>query len=115
MRRCWALVGLVGLLLAQSASSQGYMSGVLLHKLCTSSAPKDKDTCHAYILGVIDTVVAEEKELKRNLVCMPPALDAQKAVDVAIRYLQQNPAERPYVAATTVSVALFEAYPCRKR
>ena len=69
--------------------------------------------CSAYILGVMDTLDMN-RFLKTGMkICLPEKVPASQARDVAVAYLEKNPAERHGPAAMLVTFALLESFACR--
>jgi hypothetical protein len=116
MRRLSA-AGIVAVLLLAS-SSQGeegekrfvFMTGNALVEAC---AEPDL-TCLGYVTGVADAVTALEGfgVLRKGAYCMPGNVSQGQLAAIFSKYLQENPAERHYAAASTLLGALAIAFPC---
>jgi len=103
------------------AQTAGFFSGAYLRDMCERKANgKEKvkggaTACQAYIAGVIDY-----HKLMKSLgtaptidFCVPNTEKMGKLQDIVWVYLKENDAERDFIAAPAVTLALYEYYPCR--
>jgi hypothetical protein len=68
----------------------------------------DDAACYSYVIGVADAL------LHTNTICVPDGVTIERAKDVVIKYLRDNPDKRQYTAASNVTVALTYAFPCKR-
>lgn len=66
---------------------------------------------HRYVIGVSDTE-AYITEGKPQIICIPETVSSIQLRDTACLYLQNNPANRHYAAASSVLASLVKAFPC---
>lgn len=90
----------------QIANARSYESGDTLLSLCEE--PQDSPLygfCTGYIVGAADA-------LDEGLFCPPEEHAKQQIVDVTVRWLRDNPEDRPGTAHSLVARALAEKFPC---
>lgn len=76
--------------------------------------------CAYYTRGVVegftmrDEIGAEGEGALRTsrLICLPPQSVAGQWKDITLRYLEENPEKRHWLARELMLVALLEAFPC---
>ena len=114
MKRILVVIALVG---APAAADP--VEGNTLYSLC--EAPADASpppVCVAYIIGTFEGFV-----LGRYIMslpnpdsvlnpCIPDSADNRQILDVATKYLAENPAERHNSARFLIMQSLTEAFPC---
>jgi len=91
-------------------STRAFKSANQLYTDCTSTSQFDQGSCWGYIVAAADIA----NGLTDIDVCLPPGVTTQEVVDVAKKYLSDNPAERRYSAHSTVIASLRKAYACPK-
>lgn len=105
---------------AQAVDGAGLFSGGYLIQVCASDK-KGKETvkgghtaCQAYIAGVIDY-----HKLMRSLntqplldICVPNTVPMKRLQDIVWVYLMKHPQHAEFMAAPSVTMALYEYYPC---
>jgi Rap1a immunity proteins len=123
MRYCLALIAAVLILFPAKADAAEF-SGAYLIRVCASDAagkeivPGGHIACQGYISGVVDYHV-----LIRSLgtapsvdFCIPEKTSLNTVQSIVFRYLVKNRKQHgSFVAAPGVALALFEAYPCKKK
>jgi len=88
-------------------------------QLCTSKQAPSQDRCLAYTRGLADGLttasgIMDVQGAKNSwLVCMPKGVTTQQLVDVGVKYMRDNPAERHEWAAPLLTIAFSEAWPCK--
>jgi len=100
----------------QQAAAQTYMfeTGTTLLGKCENKAPEYALACTAYIVGVVDGIKKDIFLGRAPDNCWPKQLAAKEVHDLVIKYLRTYPDQRSFPASLTVSVALNDAYPCKK-
>lgn len=104
------LLGVIGALVPLSALA---LTGNDLQQICTNDSGVGRNTCSAYIIGVVDTVSTVEALKQITLVCFPEGATNKQHIDIAKRYLEQHPEERHYSASFLVLLSWALAYPCK--
>jgi len=66
--------------------------------------------CTEYVAGVTDGLWALDSHLTE--ICLPDGVVLSQTVDVVVKWLKDNPAQRHYSASSDIEVALREAFPC---
>ena len=69
-------------------------------------------TCLGYTGGVIDTHENWQVFAERETFCLPDQAEVDQLIRVAMKYLEDHPAQLHYNAAYALQVALREAFPC---
>lgn len=106
---------------ARAQESAGLFSGAYLLQICASDA-KGKEivkgghtACQAYIAGVVDY-----HKLMRSLgtaplidFCVPNTASMKRLQNIVWVYLAQNKQHLEFMASPTVTMALYEYYPCK--
>ena len=96
-----------------------WLSASKLYEVCQ----KKSAGCPAYIQGVIDMSSMLEKTVDREsalrgmltVYCLPEGLSGGDIMDVVVKHIRENPAQRAHAAAEIVTEALIKAFPCQKR
>jgi hypothetical protein len=92
-------------------NSQAFVTGNDLYRWCTARAGSFLEgSCYGFIQGASDLA----NGLAIVNVCLPHGVTVQEVADVVKKYLTDHPAERHYIAFTTVIAALSAAFPCPK-
>jgi hypothetical protein len=94
------------LLLSSNLAHAGFIDGNELWKSCD----RKEGFCNGYIQGVVDASEGRE----RSYFCLSEKVMSSQARDVVINWLRDNPAERHNPAAWLVTVAMMDAFPCKK-
>jgi len=100
-------------LAAGTPSQAGYfISGNDLKGYCD----KGSHSCGGYILGVVDMISFEaEKPGSVRQICLPEGVAATQLVDIAKRYLEDNPDKRHWSAPILVWNAMAAHFYCGKK
>ena len=72
-----------------------------------SGSPYKSGRFSGYVVGVVDTGDG-------TLFCLPSRFTVGQAVDIAGKYLIDNPERRHFSGARLVAEALSEHYPCKR-
>ena len=105
---------------ADNDRSAGLFSGAYLQELCASKENgKEKvkgghTACQAYIAGIVDY-----HKLMRSLgtqplmdICVPSTAPMKRLQNIVWVYLAKNPQHGEFMASPSVTMALYEYYPC---
>lgn len=84
----------------------------LLYTCSNENEPASFWICAGFLQGVRDTVDLFAVAEKRKHICIPATATNGQIRDVAVAYLQANPAKRHYRAASLVMSAWMQAFPC---
>jgi len=93
-----------------------YETGNLLYEKLTSSNAFAKGYAAGYVAAIVD-----DRQLAQNMgelsegglrVCVPNEATVRQIIDVVKKYLENNPENRHYGAASSVVLALRQAFPC---
>lgn len=124
MRGAWlAAFGLAFAVLATEVGAQplggfALYSGAELFIECKKPTGADS-LCAGFIAGTVDTLVAtdalllEKKVLARRTFCPPAGTPLSGFQAVVVRYLEDNPREHHFFAASLVTAAVQGAFPCK--
>lgn len=96
----------VGLALGTPAGGAraGFWSGNDFVNQCTPTASQ---SCYAYVAGVSDAIAGWGA-------CLPSGISVGRATDLVVEFLQRHQQQRNLSAATAVTFALSEAFPCKR-
>lgn len=103
------MAGLSLLTLTTSAVAQNriaYLDGNELHEMCQA----DPAACTGYIMGVADALEATAWPSPRS--CRPKSVVAEQIIDLAIKTLKDNPAERHRPAFDLIADEVVRLWPC---
>ena len=97
-----------------SARAQGaFLTGNDLFTACTGTRTAADADCTGYVTGVADALLAVQGFGEgAPSVCLSANVTRGQMRDVVPRYLERNPQDRHYGAASTTFVALRQAFPC---
>lgn len=86
-----------------------FYDGNKLHEACQI----DHGFCVGYVAGIVDSYgyIASYSSGPLQF-CLPHNATAQQVSDVAVKYLDDNPAQRHMTAALLVLAAVKQAFPC---
>lgn len=78
--------------------------------------PGGHAACQAYISGVLDyhAVLQSFKIAPKIDICVPESATMNNLHAIVLKYLKENTQHDGFIAAPAVTMALFQAYPCRK-
>lgn len=95
-------------------SKANFVSGNDLHGWCQSQSKVDQGICTGFVVGVIDMISSgkQGRGLKVD-VCFPASITIAQAMDVATKWLTNNPQHRHFVASDLVKASMEEAFPCK--
>lgn len=98
----------------------GFMEGGVLASVCRSDpeaidADMRSALCLGYIVGVADQILLLEAAAPAPLrsICPPPDVLPEDLRDDVLAVLERNPIAQTAAAASVVSLALAQRYPCR--
>jgi hypothetical protein len=106
---------MIALLMLATATSPttGFVFGRELYEWCKESS---RPTCITYVMGISDELVSLQAtgKLKKRY-CSPAQVTGGQLADVVLRSLHDHPERQHLPAASVVSYALIDAFPCPKR
>jgi hypothetical protein len=109
---------LLTLLLVLGVSGGGaraaFDDGNSLLSKCSGTDYYSEGICDGYIRGVADAFEAAANFFKPFKSCVPNGITQKQLVDVAVKFLKDNPQERHTSSAAQVFVAMNKAWPCPK-
>lgn len=94
------------------SQSLGYLTAAQLARRCKDSAPGSITYCFAYVTGVHDTIRAYGIWLGQREFCPPEKTSQSELRQTFLAYLTAYPSNESGQAASVVSLALRETYPC---
>lgn len=106
---------------AGSARADTQFSGAYLLHVCEIDA-KGKEVvkgghtaCQAYIAGVIDyhRILQSMKLAPKIDICVPTKTPVTKVHKIVLAYLRKHKENDAFIAAPAVTMALYNAYPCK--
>ena len=110
---------IAAIIFAATPANAMFKSGNDVLRYCASTEDSDQITCLEYIRGVADGLESQASTntmfgLKNfKLVCFHEGIRSSQLEDVAVAYLQRNPAMRDEDAAGLLTIAWSNAWPCR--
>jgi hypothetical protein len=116
-----AIVGLLCFAIVPQVSAANF-SGDYLLQVCSSDkqgrelSPGSHIACQAYIAGILDyhSVLKTLGTAPSIDFCVPDGVGLNEVQKKVTAYLSRNKHEQgPFIASPGVSLALFQAYPCK--
>jgi len=113
-----ALAGLF-LLIANSAqaSDRGvyFYTGNQLYQACTSGNQAEKGVRYGYAVAVVDRFALDNSGAGECVrASIPEGVTQGQIKDIVIKYLNDNPEKRNWMASVLVVNAIIAAFPCQK-
>lgn len=107
----------------QAQESRVFVSSAYLHKICERNDDRTEvvkgghTACQAYISGVIDyhnllKSLGTEPSIK---ICITNAAKLSDLQDVVWNYIDKNAQHDAFAAAPTITLALAQVFPCKKK
>lgn len=124
MRHLLLLISVVTVLGSGTrAYANTQFSGAYLLHVCEMDAKGQEmvkgghTACQAYITGVIDyhRILQSMKLAPKIDVCVPTATPISHIHRAVLAYLRKHKENDAFIAAPAVTMALYKAYPCKKR
>ena len=118
-----AAVCLTSPAMAQNRQTSGFFSTAYLAALCERDA-KGKEivenghtACQSYIASIVDYQKLMQSMNVAPIIdfCVPNTVSMNRLQDVVWAYLRQNSQHAQFIAAPAVTLALSDAYPCKKK
>ena len=91
-------------------SSSSFLSGNKLFDSC-AGVVRRPGHCTGYTTGIVDALASGP--IYGWEACVPEKVTAAQVRDIVVKYLQDNPQDRHYLAAGIAAKALSIAFPCR--
>jgi hypothetical protein len=88
-------------------------SGNGLLAACQDKDPFNRGACYGYIVGINEATAWAAESASIIHACPPQDVKVEQLRDVVVRWLEVYPERRPYSAASLVTAALAEAFPCK--
>jgi len=114
-----ALTIFVSLVLLASPMARAQEKGISWHNgnwLVDACEDGDRwEECQEYILGVMDGVNLAANGRFPLPYCLPKQIDSGQLIRVVRRYLNNHPEDLYYAAASEVTAALKNAFPCNEQ
>jgi hypothetical protein len=102
---CTLLAAVVLALGSPAAGARaGFWTGSDFINQCTPTASQG---CYGYVAGVSDAIAGWGA-------CLPSGISVGRVTDLVVEFLQRNQQQRNLSAATAVTFALSEAFPCKR-
>ncbi len=98
-----------------------YMRSIDLLSMCRmEGVDKDKNLpsfCETYVAGVIDTqnMLKTMDFVTPVTFCIPERYSIQQVTEIVLNDLAASPQHDHFIAAPAVTLALFKAFPCKKK
>lgn len=103
------------------AKKMSYMRGIDLLSMCRMKGADVKinlpSFCETYIAGIIDTHnMMQSMDFTTPVTfCIPEQYSIQQVSEIVLNDLAASPQHDHFVAAPAVTLALFKAFPCKKK
>lgn len=121
MRPAFILAASLGLCLPAGELAAAERSGVFMFETgatllakCENKAPEYALACTAYVVGVVDGIKKDIYLGRTPDNCWPDRLGAEQVRGIVVKYLKTYKDQRSFPASLVVSVALNDAYACKK-
>jgi|14_taG_2_1085336.scaffolds.fasta_scaffold186062_1 hypothetical protein len=98
-------------LLSSPVLATGYESGNNLLKQCKVDVGLEKVTCLGYVTGVVDVLLAR-RPLTTFEVCIPDGVSKGQIVAIVVKWLEDHPERRHFLAAGEIFYSLGAVFPC---
>ena len=101
--------------------AMSYMRSIDLLSMCrmegTDKATHLSSFCETYVAGVIDTqnMLKSMDFVTPVTFCIPEQYSIQQVTEIVLNDLASSPQHDHFVAAPAVTLALFKAFPCKKK
>jgi hypothetical protein len=97
-------------------AAAGEITGNMMYSSCQQkNGMPDRVTCLGYIRGAADAVMSlHDLNPGAIPVCMTGNETGEQLADVVVKFLRENPVERAANGGLIVTMALHEAWPCKK-
>ena len=82
-------------------------TGVQLISLC-----KDKDGSCAGYINVVANIFRAGKAAHNMTACIPDTVDINQMIEIAVKWMEENPQNRTDTSSKIVAAALSDAFPC---
>ena len=98
-----------------------YMRGIDLLSMCRMKGEDIKKNqtvfCETYIAGIIDTHnMMQSMDFTTPVTfCIPEQYSIQQVTEIVLNDLAASPQHDHFIAAPAVTLALFKAFPCKKK
>ena len=112
------LTGLASHQANAATGMKGYFDGNNLYGDCKNESDTlAQGFCVGYVSGLVDLDLfyADMIEGYRPQYCLRNAVNPMQLKELVIQYLEANPEQRQYPAASNVIMALKNAFPCPKQ
>ena len=90
------------------------INGDKLYSACQSQSDKDQGVCLGYVMGITDAL-SSPNGLFGLSACPSKGVKVGALRDLAMKFLVEHQAKRQFAAATLLTEALAEGFPCRGR
>lgn len=117
------MIGMMVLGFTAPVRADTQFSGAYLLHVCEMDA-KGREVvkgghtaCQAYITGVIDyhRILQSMKLAPKIDICVPTKTPVVQVHHAVLSYLRRHKENDAFIAAPAVTMALYKAYPCKKR
>jgi hypothetical protein len=99
---------------APSSPTFMFENGDTLLAKCENKAPEYALACTAYIVGAVDGIKKDIFLGRAPDNCWPEQMAAGEVRNIVVKYLKSYKDQRKFPASLIVSVALNDAFPCKK-
>lgn len=98
------------------AQTNSYVRGVDLLSVCRVER-KSTEFCQSYVAGIIDyhNMLRTLKSEPAVQFCIPERFTLQQVTEIVLKDLANSPQHDHFTAAPAVTLALFKAFPCKRR
>jgi hypothetical protein len=124
-RKFWLSVSVLGMLFVSAPhdAQAARFTGKYLLDLCDFDAagneklPGGHAACQGYISGVLDyhSFLQGLKLAPKTDICVPDSVSMNQIHAIVLKYLKTNKQHDGFIASPAVTMALFQAYPCRRK
>jgi hypothetical protein len=101
--------------LAMMLATASIASGNDLYASCKSSDVFDRTLCYGFVSGVVSGVQADRAiAAKPQAWCSREGVTNRQIIDIAVKFMEDDPSIRDQDAAAIVMFAMVGAFPCPK-
>lgn len=96
----------------QQGQGPGFFDGNRLHRACNDKERQfNNGACFGYVIAITDAL-SSNGAINGIRACIPANIAAQQVRDIIVSYLDRNPQNRHFTAASLGAYALVQAFPC---
>ena len=109
------LISLISILSVNANASKEFHSGNDFVKDCKFSVSAKRMFCLGIVTGAHSAATGVAMAFwQKPLFCTTQSYTHEKGIDITVKYIEDNPHEAYLHSGSIVSIALLDAYPCKR-